>query len=78
MDVPVHGGGTNIHESSAQRLLEPNIIISAPIISTVVRTVTPQTTLSNLQVPAPSSTEESGKNERKLMFQVVRRAFLLY
>ncbi|EJW82252.1 hypothetical protein WUBG_06837 [Wuchereria bancrofti] len=62
MNVPVHSEITSVQESSAQRLLEPNIIMSAPKISTVVTTVTPQAPLSNLHFPVQNSTEESGEN----------------
>ncbi|KAL4002626.1 Ras-related protein Rab-33A domain protein [Acanthocheilonema viteae] len=63
MNVSVHNGITDAQETSIQRLLEPNIIMSAPKISTVVTTLTPQIQLSNLHFSAENSTEESGKNE---------------
>ncbi|EFO20709.2 RAB-33 protein [Loa loa] len=54
---------TNVQETSTQRLLEPSIIMSAPKISTVVTTLTPQTSLPNLHLPTKNSTEESGQSQ---------------
>ncbi|CAG9540888.1 unnamed protein product [Cercopithifilaria johnstoni] len=48
---------------STERQLEPNIIMSAPKISTVVTTLTPQIRLSNLHFSTHNSTEESGQDE---------------
>ncbi|VDO29511.1 unnamed protein product [Brugia timori] len=63
MNVPMHNEIANVQEPSTQRLSESNIVMSAPKISTVVTTVTPQAPLSNLHFPVQNSTEESGKNE---------------
>ncbi|VDK71220.1 unnamed protein product [Onchocerca ochengi] len=62
MSVPVHNDIVDVRESSAQRM-EPNIIISAPKINTVVTTLTPQMPLSNLHFPAQNSAEEPEQNK---------------
>lgn len=71
MNLSAHGDITDVRETSAQRLLEPNIIMSAPKISTVVTTLTPQISLSNLRVSAQNSTEESERNESKLLSLII-------
>ncbi|VDK74321.1 unnamed protein product [Litomosoides sigmodontis] len=58
MNVPAE-----VQEASTQRLLEPNIIMSSPKISTVVTTLAPQISLSNLHSSANNSTKESEQNE---------------
>lgn len=70
MNAPVRSDVTDVQETLTQQL-EPNIIMSAPKISTIVTTLTPQTRSSNLHFSAQNSMEESGQNERKLLLSII-------
>uniref|UniRef100_A0A915PF42 Ras-related protein Rab-33 n=1 Tax=Setaria digitata TaxID=48799 RepID=A0A915PF42_9BILA len=64
MDVTVHNTITKVGETSPQRLVEPNIIISAPKISTVVTELTPQMSLlSNSHFSEQNETKQSEQSE---------------
>lgn len=71
MNMPARSNITEVQETSTQRLLEPNIIISAPKISTVVTTLAPQISLSNLHSSAKNSTKESEQNESELLPSII-------